>query len=1382
MSAVTADMLRDLSRELGRTDPSWEQLEKIAGPVLQIFGRYRDTNPGCGDDWEDLVEFLEARVVELVKSVDSKDSDDGALGAVLWHKVQVVLLSPEERKQKKLTLETLGEYWGIVGKDGWVEWRNQYGFSKTRPNPFLWERTKVYKLVAKGCEALAEHLNRPITQWDRIEGGNLDMALSEYRKVMRAWLSALPDHHQLTSVYVQPRLVEITRGERKFLIDEELFEWLEQGESVLMQGAPGMGKSMLLRKIGLRLLDAGYVPVWMEPGDVVKDVDGLTTHLMGYLRGKAEIQYRLIHLVVAWGIREGRVVVLAEDGEKWNATNVRMILRLIDKQYPWYRNILVALRSEERWKGRGWRQVGLEWDAAKLRELMEKRGNSRLWNKLEAWVAKGLLLRRPWEYAMAAEVNDKVETPIEMLRMAVMNRARRAEKEGMNEQQVRRHLQTLRQEAWREIIQERDTWKPTRGKDISAANWGVQTRLMVEESEEKYHFAHNLLRGFLASEYPLRAKERKSPKEILESLIGVRDWESIVAWMGKSAVEDGKTEWVEQLVDAVAESMEKSWQRSGWLQGAKAVGPVLRLLGGYKVAKQVREEAKKALLIHLRPERHAWSVRYWLNQAVGGAFLALAPLSEETVELLWQRLYKNKRWQGLCLDLATDPEIARRLLEEPGQLFEIERPEQSDPRYGPQLLWQVARAPKMDVEALIGAAERIYKGEGETRELIRLRAIVGALSVLGTKHAARRLGDWLIRESERATDKRLDGKRADQIAGGLSQWRGDSQSLCAGLEIVMAHSVPWWVWRGYLRSALRIGKADVAAHLAKTAVEIETEWTEEQQIKVLHGIEAYGDERVVPYLAKWWHRLAESKDHRGQVWVSEALWGAENERGVLGRQSTRWLTRWLESADVSDDFLERVSHCVLRPRSQNQDNEDVVTLGRKWLERGAKEGRTTMMYAGAYLADTPNEKAIEVLQGSERHSETLGDFYFAGRLGRWEKVLNVLTERLRDGTMEWSLAVLVGEEQYLPALPTLIEYYLKGEEWIAQAGLYHFKWEDVDVCLETVWQMQGMKVDQRTANLLWKLGTPGAMGRVLEVMGQGVDDLYDFLPQVYREATWPLLADFVEESKNELGRWKVFGDIQSLWKIGEAWPWAVTGFFFHQLEDLDRNVSGQARQVLEGQIDQVEIRVWQGREWEYRDGLREAVLEGTEAQRCMGLRWLSLIPQEVGKSALERWELNQLLEIRSPELQRAALQYVTLQKRHDLLDRVREIADEMTSDRVAQYHHEDAASLQSAVVAALGMLEEDGEKLVQIALGERVIPTHGWINAQGQALDALITRRQYLEVLAQAVQEGRAPASWLTAASVAQGTFLEKKDSEIIVRRGEKTWLLREWQRLNNGQ
>jgi hypothetical protein len=452
------------------------------------------------------------------------------------------------------------------------------------------------------------------------------------------------------------------------------------------------------------------------------------------------------------------------------------------------------------------------------------------------------------------------------------------------------------------------------------------------------------------------------------------------------------------------------------------------------------------------------------------------------------------------------------------------------------------------------------------------------------------------------------------------------------------------------------------------------------------------------------------------------------------------------------------------------------------LEQGIQREHQGLVQAGAYLANAVDEQVTKLLPKSEQQSGTLGEFYLAGRTGRWEKVLRTLNERLRAGVLDWSLVALIGEEQCRAALPTLIEYYLKGEEWIAQAGLYHFKWEDVDVCLETVWQMQGMKVDQRTANLLWKLGTPGAVGQVLEAMEQGVDDLYDFLPQVYREATWSLLADFVEESKNELGRWKVFGDIQSLWKIGEAWPWAVTGFFFHQLEDWDRDVAGQARQVLEGQIDQVEIRVWQGREWEYRDGLREAVLEGTEAQRCMGLRWLSLIPQEVGKSALERWELNQLLEIRSPELQRAVLQYVTLQERHDLLDKVRKIADEMTSDKVAQYRHEDAASLQSAVVAALGMLEEDGEKLIRIALGERVIPTHGWVNAQVQALDALITRRQYLEALAQAAQEGRAPASWLTAASIAQGAFLEKKDSEIMVRRGERTWSLREWRRLNNGQ
>ena len=312
------------------------------------------------------------------------------------------------------------------------------------------------------------------------------------------------------------------------------------------------------------------------------------------------------------------------------------------------------------------------------------------------------------------------------------------------------------------------------------------------------------------------------------------------------------------------------------------------------------------------------------------------------------------------------------------------------------------------------------------------------------------------------------------------------------------------------------------------------------------------------------------------------------------------------------------------------------------------------------------------------------------------------------------------------------------------------------------------------ANLLWELGTPGAVGRVLEAMGQGVGESCGFLPRVYRAATWSLLADFVEDSENEFARLKALGDIQSLYEISEVWPWAVTDFFFRRLEDWDRDVVEQARRVLEGQINQVKIRAWRGREWEYQDGLREIVLEGTEAQYCTSLRWLSLMPREMGRDALDRRELEPLLEAESSALRITALQYIMLQRRRDLLDKVRAMADKMRESQ--------SASLQSAMAGALGMLEKDGKRLIQIALGEGIIPTHGLANAQGQALGALITRRQHLDTLALAVQDERAPAMWLTAASIAQDALLEEKGGEIIVRRGKRTWSLREWGRLDGGQ
>lgn len=229
--------------------------------------------------------------------------------------------------------------------------------------------------------------------------------------------------------------------------------------------------------------------------------------------------------------------------------------------------------------------------------------------------------------------------------------------------------------------------------------------------------------------------------------------------MGEIAIEGGKTEWAEQLLDAVAKAMAKSAQRSGWLRGAKAVGPVLRLLEGNEVARQARKEAQHSLIALLPPQTGIWNVQRHLARAVGEAFLALAPLSQDTVNLLWQDVYGPGRQgegrRSLRLDLAGEPGIARRLLDAPGIL---------ESEYGARWLWEVARSPKIEAEALIGAAGRIYK----TEDIERLHAVVGALSTLGTAYAARRLGDWLVREAKRSEGKQLDGKRVDQVADGLS--------------------------------------------------------------------------------------------------------------------------------------------------------------------------------------------------------------------------------------------------------------------------------------------------------------------------------------------------------------------------------------------------------------------------------------------------------------------------------------------------------------------------------------------------------------------------------------------------------------------------------------
>lgn len=851
----------------------------------------------------------------------------------------------------------------------------------------------------------------------------------------------------------------------------------------------------------------------------------------------------------------------------------------------------------------------------------------------------------------------------------------------------------------------------------------------------------------------------------------------------------------ERRLETVRVAMKRSWRGSGWLQGAKIVGPLVRRLAGRPPARQVREEAEEALLNLLPPVKGPWNAQHWLAQAVGEALLALAPLSEGTLKRLWYEVYGpgGEGWgrQELQLLLAAEPGIARRLLENPGTLKE---------RYGPQWLWHVARSPGIDMELLIGTAERFYGGEDDERWLMRLHAVVGALSTLGTEQAAFRMGEWLVRETNRTGAQRWVDKKRGLVVDGLSHWRGDSRSVWGGLEVVMRPGVPRWVWQGYLQGALKAGRADAAAHLAALAEADGMRWTKEQWTEVVKRLGEYGDERVAPYLARWWDRERErlKPGERGVViWIGEALWGAEGDRGVLVQRPTDWLVEWLEDAEVSDDFREMVAYWVLRPR---YPDEKVIRLGQRWLEQGARAGRPAIMRAGAYLTNAADEHTLKALQEAEMDRQPRVGSYLKGRMGRWEEVLEVLQEQLSENSLAaWDLVELIGTERYQPALPALIEYYLDGEEWIADAGLHRFDWKEIDACLEALWEARGMTVNHRVAMLLWRLGTPGAMRQVLEAMKQGMRRPYGTFPRHYREAVWPLLAEFVEEefveeneNENEFRRWEIFGVIQYLWPPGEAWPWEVAAFFFRRLDDRDQHVKQQAQRVLEAQIGQVEIQAWCGRERVYRDGLRQIALEGTKTQRQMALRWLAWMRAGIARSALERWELERLLAAESGAPWPEVLAYVAGQQRRDLLDKVRAAAAKVSQNaellkpqvvregresNALQERREELKSLQGSLVTALAMLEEDGEKLVQMARGEGVISTRGWVNVQVQALGALISRRQYLKTLVTAVQRGEAPEWWLMAALAAQGILLEEADGEMVVRQGEKTFPLTEWAR-----
>lgn len=821
-----------------------------------------------------------------------------------------------------------------------------------------------------------------------------------------------------------------------------------------------------------------------------------------------------------------------------------------------------------------------------------------------------------------------------------------------------------------------------------------------------------------SSDSPFLEVTKRAPQHVVELVIGAPGWKSLLPSMAEIAVEAGRADWAVRMIRAVEKVLEGTWRRTGWMHGTVVIGPILEQVNDQRGrVHQVRGLAENALLGLLPPQEGHWGALHPWGEAVGASLVALIPFSDRTARQLAQELSSigEQAW-GLR-------EIRRRLVNVPwfaqyADMFTDGGQVES---------WRPKRM-KVSLEYALRRLEYVCQCEMTEMELTHLRKIASVLSTVGTDEAARWLGKWLVEYAQGIDAGPYDNDRANRVTAGLMCWEAEEACLFGGVDVVLDPSVPWWVWHGYLRGLMRQGGADAAVYLARLMAEKGWYWTHEQRKEVVWALGGHGDERVIPYLGSWWDQermRGETTESYLAIWIGETLWGPDGDRGVLVRRSTEWLVDWLEDADVSDEFRERVAIRVLRPRYRvdGKDNKRIVELGRKWLARGAAEANLSLMRAGAYLADKASREELDALEELERGLPQHGRIHLAGRMGMWEIVKSELEDYFENRLgFPWERVELIAEQQYLSILPLLVDHFWDGTDWIADAGLLRFRWQDVDECLDRLWEERDIEIDYKVARKLWRLGTPGAVSRVLSALREGMLPYYpqSSLPKVYREDVWLLLVEFFDEVEDEMMRWQAFSSILGLWPIGKAWPWEVTDFFFSKLDDPDNDIARGALVKLNGFASGWRGCVWEGRAEAYQQGLREIALKGTEQQCDLALLWLN-------RAAFDEGELSD---------------------------------EDVTVEEIVPARP-----------------EEPGRELLRAVCQRESISLDGDV-AYDRALDILLKERRYLWPLVKAVQTGKAPEQWLIAAVASQNILLEDKDGQMTVRCGEKSFPVDEWSRL----
>lgn len=1343
---ITEEQLTLLTRRLA-TSPKEDFIAEEFPEVMQIWRTAVEKVRQEDDLWlDELVQYLWDQAADAVANSWKGSEKRAAQGLFLW--AEYTLRPLLELRCPQPDLNDLQGYWEQLDAPEKQLFQQRY-----RIPPDSWKdirsgRTVAYEQMKKGRALLARWLVRPLREEQVIEPDR-----TQYAVAQRKWLEQLPDGSRWVGDYVPPRLREAGPPEILHTPESALTAALEQGIGVLAGGS-GWGKSVLLRWMGLQLLEQGWTVAWLDT-DV--DADALSPALLAE-RWCAQLGLagREAKALAQRALNGRRWALLVDGGEQWRNRQQREAL------VAWVRQqdgvLLVASRpTETPWSATAW-VAQVEWTAALLRRILERTRNAALVVQLEAWLQSGDLIARPWEYSLAARLTQSLDviTPLQLLGAALDEQWRELSANGLDPRVAGKQRRSLEGQAWRTFTLEQAAWQTLKPDVTSATKTGVAMRLVETLPANHYRFVHSLWQQFLAARHAVTLE----PEAVVEAALGVEDGATVIGWAGLLALQSGAMTWTMQLAEILSTELARAPQGSGWLlEGAAVVGGWLRHPGF--------ADTPAGQTLRQRAETGVWQAWESLSEldglswrgaaALTRAWTALAPWSQSTVSRLWQQTLSVSEWHSHLIEAAlAQPQVAEKWARglHAGQAV-------------PDWVWRaVGRSRQFTAAALVQKVGLVYPGANNQDSYARVRAGTMALARLGTVDAGRQLPRWLAEEAHAYPDRAP--RWEDSVRDELQEWTGNTADLWIGVPWLLTHAATEAAafWQGYLRGACAATGAEGAQTLAQLAEREGQQWSLKVWEEACRLWRRHGDERIIPLLTQLWQILEQSKANAGspadgeentvrQLYLEIALWGSEKHSGLLGQQPTAWIVRWLETT-CPVALRYNVTVTILQWRH----DAAVARLGNTWWQKGQKTQNRSLQQLALYLLPPIQPAVLQVyLEDADYHGTAL---IAAARMGYWDLVLpygaGLLQQQQYLGEVH-GRALQAAVSDWLPLV--LAAVLDAGHSELLLYGWGHHPSGEVDAVLDRMLARTTIAL-QDLAERVWALGTPGAVRQVLAWVQNGAAEFpQQSLPQPYREEIWSSLVVFLQQagSEQDLARWKAFGQLTRLWPLRTPRPWAVTEFLFTCLEDWDEDIRAQTAEIVLGNALRLSRgQIWIGAEEEYATGLHRWVLEGTVTQRRVALEWLTEMDGPAG-NALSTSEVTALLT----SLPYAALKYIVA---HHRKEQETAIKERLTGWRAAD------EALFSEAVNALGLLGVGANTVLALGLNEPE-QAHPWSNP---AMASLLRQPAYLETLLTAVLRNWVPVSWWVTALVENGLLAEENEGTgWMLRHGTRRIPVGEW-------